>query len=150
MKFCRVCGTEMKDEDLVCSNCGSREEVVDEQPAGAESQTHSFESGVKFCAKCGAKLHQDAVICPNCGCSAVEEKGLKKNSTIITIIKVLMILSCVAAAASVIALAWCIPMTVYAFKALDKGEKFSTTFKVCTLIFVNVIVGVLMLCTEDM
>jgi len=37
-------------------------------------------------------------------------------------------------------------MTVYYFKSMKKKEPVGMAFKVCTLIFVNVIPGVLMLC----
>ncbi len=48
----------------------------------------------------------------------------------------------------IIPLIWCIPMTISIYKAY-KGEKtLSTGFKVCTLLFVNLIAGILLLCDE--
>ena len=48
-----------------------------------------------------------------------------------------------------IPLIWCIPMTMSVYKAY-KGEKELTTgFKVCTLLFLNLIAGILLLCDQD-
>ena len=48
-----------------------------------------------------------------------------------------------------IPLIWCIPMTMSVYKAY-KGEKELTTgFKVCTLLFLNLIAGILLLCDKD-
>lgn len=42
-----------------------------------------------------------------------------------------------------IGLFWCLPMTIHYFR---KPYLVSTSFKVCTLLFVNTIAGILMLC----
>ncbi|MBT1174965.1 hypothetical protein JS530_05525 [Bifidobacterium sp. LC6] len=47
-----------------------------------------------------------------------------------------------------ICLAWMIPMTLYGWK-ISTGEKpNTTTFAVCTLIFVNLVSGILLLISE--
>lgn len=104
---------------------------------------------MKYCSHCGKELLDEAVVCPNCGC---EVEGVKKadndrdKETLRTIAKILMILSCVAGFfAFLIPLAWCIPMTVKYWNAVERHEPVSTAFKVCTLIFVNTIAGILML-----
>lgn len=43
-------------------------------------------------------------------------------------------------------LAWVIPMTVVYTKSIKKGKDVSIAFKICTLLFVSLIAGVLMLC----
>ena len=43
-------------------------------------------------------------------------------------------------------LAWCIPMTIHFARKLKNGESVGTAFKVCTLLFVNIIAGILMFC----
>ncbi|MBR4766103.1 MAG: zinc ribbon domain-containing protein [Clostridia bacterium] len=65
------------------------------------------------------------------------------------LIKAFMIVGCVTFGWLIIPLFWCIPMTVKAFRCLDSGEPMSLTFKVCSLIFVNLIAGVCMLCIND-
>ena len=106
---------------------------------------------MKYCSHCGKELVDEAVVCTNCGCavpgaevSTTDNEGEKE--AIRTIAKILMILSCVAAlGAFLVPLAWCIPMTVKYWRAVENHEKVSVGFKVCTLIFVNVIAGILML-----
>lgn len=58
---------------------------------------------------------------------------------------VLCVISCVLGAAAIIPLAWTIPMTVHSW-GIYKGKQPNTiAFGVCTLIFVNLIGGVLLL-----
>lgn len=88
----------------------------------------------------------DAVVCVKCGCSAdAPAKATDNDNTMKLLVKIFMIIGW-----ALIPLAWCIPMTVSTFKKLDAGEKLSTGFKVCSLIFVNLIAGIIMLCSEDM
>lgn len=58
---------------------------------------------------------------------------------------VLCVISCVLGTAAIIPLAWMIPMTVHSW-GIYKGKKPNTIpFGVCTLIFVNLIGGILLL-----
>ncbi len=110
---------------------------------------------MKYCSHCGNELLDEAVICPKCGCQ-VDIIKKDKTSTpsdkeiLKTVAKVFMIIGCVAgAAAFLIPLAWCIPMTVVYWRKVDNNEPVSVGFKVCTLLFVNLVAGILMLCTDD-
>ena len=108
---------------------------------------------MKYCSHCGAELLDEAVICPKCGCSVESNKastGGKSLSGLKLAAFVLMIISTVTVGWAIIPLAWCIPMTVSYYKNITEGRSVSVGFKVCTLLFVNLIAGVLMLCdTED-
>lgn len=66
-----------------------------------------------------------------------------------TAIKVFMILGCLAMAIGVIPLIWAIPMTVHYFNQVKNGRPIGVGFKVCTLFFVSLIAGILMLCDND-
>lgn len=111
-----------------------------------------------YCSKCGAEVDDEAVVCPKCGCliagknlqnetiqtNTVETKS--KQSGLTTAIKVFMILGTVASAVFyLIPLAWTLPMTIIYFNKVKNKEQVSTAFKVCTLLFVNLIAGILML-----
>ncbi|MDO5330518.1 MAG: hypothetical protein Q4F15_03705 [Bacillota bacterium] len=62
---------------------------------------------------------------------------------------ILCLISTIAMGWALIPLIWCIPMTVSVYKAY-KGEKtLGVGFKVCTLLFVNLIAGILLLVDED-
>ena len=103
-----------------------------------------------YCVHCGNEINDKAVICPKCGVptsnyNSAEKSGEKKG--IQTAIKIFLIISCVFSIwALFIPLAWCLPMTIYYCNKVGKGEKVGTAFKVCSLLFVNVIAGILMLC----
>ena len=73
----------------------------------------------------------------------------KETSSLKTIALVFMIIATVISGFSIIPLAWMIPMTVYYYKSIKNKESVSTGFKVCTLIFVSLISGILMLCDQD-
>lgn len=58
---------------------------------------------------------------------------------------ILNIISCISTAWLIIPLAWMVPMTVYSWN-LYRGKRANTTaFGVCTLIFVNLVSGILLL-----
>ncbi|MBQ2894851.1 MAG: hypothetical protein IJE92_04965, partial [Clostridia bacterium] len=48
-----------------------------------------------------------------------------------------------------IPLLWVLPMSKKILKAMKEGTTLTTGFKVCTLIFVNLILGVVLLCQKD-
>ncbi|MBQ6839254.1 MAG: zinc-ribbon domain-containing protein [Oscillospiraceae bacterium] len=112
---------------------------------------------MKYCSNCGTQLADDAVFCTGCG-SALQAAPVSpyanpapvaKESGLATAAKILMIISTVVMGLYLIPLAWCIPMTVSYCKKLKNNEPISTGFKVCTLLFVNTISGILMLCDKD-
>ena len=112
-----------------------------------------------FCSKCGEKIMEEAVICPHCGCYTNNQKKISNpasnSSGLKTAAKIFMILGCVFTGLSfllifpLIALAWQIPMTVSYCKKIQANEPVSTSFKVCSLLFVSLIAGILMLCDKD-
>lgn len=105
-----------------------------------------------FCTNCGTELNDKALICPNCGVPTdnyVSSKKAGDKEGLRTATKILLILSCVFSVFSLlIPLAWCLPMTLHYNKTVDNGEKVGVGFKVCTLLFVNTIAGILMLCED--
>lgn len=60
-------------------------------------------------------------------------------------IKIFMIIGSVVMAAAIIPLIWCIPMYMHYSKCAETGKHPSLAFKICTLLFVNVVAGILML-----
>ena len=108
----------------------------------------------KFCVHCGAEVHPQAVVCVHCGCSLAGTPNTAKTTSsnnsdssdiMKTLIKVFMILGIVASAWAVIPLIWCIPMFLKVNKYLKGEETLTTGYKVCVLLFVNIIAGVLLL-----
>ena len=105
---------------------------------------------MKYCTKCGAEIMDEAVVCVHCGCSTgYTQQNVEKDNAMQIVVKIFMILGCISSGWALIPLAWTIPMTVHAFGKMKNGEKLSTGFKVCTLLFVNLIAGICMLCSDD-
>lgn len=113
---------------------------------------------MKFCRNCGSQMEDEAAVCANCG-SYTETYSTKaasvtatstEASTLQIIARVFMIIGCVASAAYfLIPLCWTIPMTIKYWRAVDGGQPVNTGFKVCSLLFVSLIAGILMLCDKD-
>ena len=84
---------------------------------------------MKYCTHCGAQIDDAAVVCPKCGCATEEFNAnsaavaAEKDSTLNTVIKVFMVLGCIATCWCLIPLAWTIPMTVSFFNRVRDGRK---------------------------
>ena len=109
-----------------------------------------------YCPKCGTNLTDDARFCGNCGYNlrtavqpAAPAQFRDSDHTLIVITEVFMILGCVSYGIALIPLAWCIPMTVSLFRSFQNRTPTSTAFKVCTLIFVSLVAGILLLIMDD-
>ena len=127
---------------------------------------------MKYCSKCGSEIADEAVVCPKCGCAVDNVKTSSSGNGIKTATKVFLVLSCVSSCimtliyfiCAMVAIAdgsgglfftylllslpsfWVVPMTISYFSKVKNGEILGTGFKVCTLIFVNIVAGILMLC----
>lgn len=111
---------------------------------------------MKFCPQCGAQLEDTATFCSQCGCTVgapvvagQQPVELKKMTGLQTAAFVFMILGTVFLASGLIPLAWCIPMMISYKKKIETGQPVSVGFKICTLIFVSLIAGILMLVDKD-
>lgn len=105
-------------------------------------------NNLKYCTNCGAELNDNDTYCTRCGhtndCTEVKNSD---KSGIKFAIKFFMILGCVASALYLfIPLCWTIPMTITYFNKIKINAPISTGFKICTLLFLNVIAGILLLC----
>lgn len=116
---------------------------------------------MKYCTKCGNELFDEAVICTKCGCvvdedvfnfAVIKQAGktnASTNTNLSSLAMVFMIIGTVFMGFSIIPLAWCLPMTIIYNRKIKNGEPISTGFKVCSLLFVNTIAGILMLCDNN-
>jgi uncharacterized membrane protein YvbJ len=112
----------------------------------------------KFCVHCGAEVNPQAVVCVHCGCSLTNTQTQTKTKSsdnsdvkeiIRTLIKVFMIIGIISGAFALIPLIWCLPMNKKVNKYLEGQETLSLGFKICVLLFVNVIAGVLLIVDEN-
>ena len=130
-----------------------------------------------FCRKCGTQLNENATVCSNCGASLIEEAKTEnvtaenaptENTTskkvserkpdgMGLVAQILMILSCaltIIMSISVswfclISLVWMIPISISVANKLKFYEPIGTGLKVCTLLFVNTLAGILLLCRKE-
>ena len=120
-----------------------------------------------YCKNCGKQIDDKAVICVYCGCLTDEGEKLNfdlsqnklnnktntnvdnSNKTLASIAKVLVIITTVFTGFYIIPLFWTVPMTQKLSRALNNNEKISIGFKICILLFLNTIAGILLLCMKN-
>lgn len=111
---------------------------------------------MKFCPTCGKELIDEAEFCPGCGCAVPTKRAPGQqaqaqsgNDTLAIIAKIFLILGCISGGWMIIPLAWMLPITLSIFGKLKRGEQIGTGLKVCALLFVNLIAGIVLLCRSD-
>lgn len=106
-----------------------------------------------FCSKCGKEIHDEAVVCVHCGCEVNTNSGVLKNikrdKTMATVVKVFLILGCLAQGWMIIPLAWCLPITISVFDKLNENKPIGTGLKICSLIFVSIVAGICLFCIDE-
>ena len=112
---------------------------------------------MRYCTKCGEQVSDDAKFCAHCGYPTEgamktannENTGNKTNDSGMETLRLLafifMLITTCAAAIFIIPLAWCIPMTYVYYKSYKYGTKLSLAFKICSLLFVSLVAGILMI-----
>ncbi|MBQ0017332.1 MAG: zinc-ribbon domain-containing protein [Clostridiales bacterium] len=107
---------------------------------------------MKFCSHCGNQVQDDVLYCSKCGekiGGVVQANYQYKSNGCANAGKIFMIISSVISALAIIPLLWCVPMTTVAIEKINRKEKMSVGFKVCTLLFVSQIAGILFLCDSN-
>lgn len=133
---------------------------------------------MSYCSHCGAEVHDEAIVCVKCGCAIKpQQKQSDGNDTLLVVAKVFMIIACVITPAfgllygliflalsvvpgmafvgliiimvCALPLAWCLPLTITVSNKIKNQEPIGIGIKICTLIFVNLIAGILLLCHYD-
>ena len=107
---------------------------------------------MKYCMHCGGELHDEAVVCVKCGRSVESPRpttNTNNDDAMNVVVKVFLILGCVAQGWLIIPLAWCLPITISIFHAMRDNRTIGTGLKICSLLFVNTIAGICLLCIND-
>ncbi len=104
---------------------------------------------MKFCQKCGKEIAEEAVICPGCGCAISSQTAKGGNDGLAVAAKIFLIISCIFQGFMLLPLAWCLPITIAICNRLKYNQPISVGLKVCALLFVNMIGGILLLCRSD-
>lgn len=112
---------------------------------------------MKYCRNCGAQIVDEAVVCVHCGCATgtapynqQPPARTQTSSTLRLIAKIFMIIGCVLSGFYFLfPLCWTIPMTIHYCNAVKYNQPVNVGFKVCSLIFVSTVAGILMLCDTE-
>lgn len=161
--FCSHCGKENAADAQFCTQCGKRlvaanpqpEPQPNPQPADAQAQPQQQTASTPVPPPAPGQQQQNGyqqqppAAAPQPQQNYAPATGVypmtSQDETLRLINFILCILSCIAVCWAVVPLAWMIPMTVHSW-GIYKGTKPNTTaFGVCTLIFLNVIGGILLL-----
>ena len=147
-KFCTNCGSQMPKSFNVCTNCG-------------QSFNKDNSNSTKFCSNCGTEMPESFPFCTNCGQSFNKDTNYYTNNNskelklsevgAIRIITLILMILCTIANAFMyffIPLLWCIPMIISYVKNIKEKKPISTSFKVCTILFLGIIPGILMFCDD--
>ncbi len=170
MKFCSHCGNEILDEAVICPNCGCRTNYTAETTSNTPSSRNKILGTiakilmliqtvgqgiaaigliiVSVVVSLGGEIVNGVI--ENAAASNPEmiaPDGSAPNTEILFGIATAYLI--ILAVAYFISLAWCIPMTISTWRKLQRRENIGVGFKVCTLLFVNLIAGVLLLCMEE-
>lgn len=133
--YCKNCGSELTDGAEYCSNCGTK--VTETYQSSTISNTTTTDLNKKTGLHIGAFVFMVISIFSVCGSALtiwasniyLENTGYMMFSTLIS-------------------LAWIIPMTIKVYRAKSTTE-LTMGFKICTLLFVNVIAGILLICDSN-
>lgn len=110
---------------------------------------------MKYCIHCGKEIDDDANFCPFCGQSCdnqinyeyniQQEVVSDKKSGLKLAAFILALLTTIGTCWVLIPLLWTIPMTVKIYKSYKYNQPLSMGFKVCSILFLNTIAGILLL-----
>ncbi len=179
MKFCTNCGAQIADNAAFCANCGSavrqsapqpapvdldmtyaaRRPAAPQQPAPQQAyvapqpvapQPAPVEPDLTYAAP-QQPAPQQAYAEPRPVTYPSQPAGPREINTLEKITKIFMTIGVIATSIGTfgIGLIWCRPMGKAYDRHLEYGEPINTKFKICTLLFVNTVAGILMLVNGD-
>ena len=120
--YCHHCGKEVENGNKFCPSCGALQDRYSEDDYYGERE---------------ANLEKPKTVKPEVSSEA--QTGLDLA------VKIFMVLSCVAFGFAIIPLIWMVPMTIHAFHKADNNEEYGIGFSICSLIFVDLVAGILMI-----
>ena len=170
MKYCPKCGTELADESAYCSKCGAWQ-YVEAQSQQGQFTTHNPPEPKPPYNKTVATVNRillmvecvslfltvlAAIVCTTLSATWLEEikhmmQDLEQEygGAISSVYWMFANFGVVGIWMKALPLAWVLPMTLNYIKKSKANEPTTLAFKICTLIFVSLLVGVLMLCCEQ-
>ena len=145
MKYCVKCGSQLEDEAVICPHCGCVADPmkfynhVQNQKPKEKSYTLRKIALIFNWVTVGL-LAFIGVIYLFIFITAMLADGVTSDLLGAFIFSIVIMFA---------PIAWMLPMTINLQKCYKNKSDISTAFKVCNLIFVNQIAGILLLCEEN-
>ena len=136
MPYCPYCGSEVPSESKFCPSCGKNLGELN----NSEESTSNFDNDSSSSKSRFSNSY------------STNKDSSSGKSDLKMVAFVLCVITCVVYAVTIVGLfglIWCLPMTLKINKANKENEPLSTGFKVCVLLFVNTLAGVLLLVDKD-
>ena len=136
MPYCPYCGSEVLNGSNFCPSCGKNLN----EPNKSEEATSSFENETSSSENRFSNSY------------STKKDSSSGKSDVKMAAFVLCVITCVVYAVTIVGLfglIWCLPMTLKINKSIKENEPLSPGFKICVLLFVNTIAGVLLLVDKD-
>ena len=149
--YCPKCGHANEDNARFCVECGSSLNAEANAPAPAPAPAP--EPTPAPAPAPAQNTYQDQQyqqqIWENPQVAYAQDEPMSSTDQTLRLINfILCVISCVASCWLIVPLAWMVPMTVHSW-GIYKGTKANTVaFGVCTLIFTNLIGGILLLVSK--
>ena len=150
MKYCHRCGTELTDESAYCNKCGAWQYVETQQDTSYQQANSNQPQKKEYKHQKVFEVINKVLMIYYCAQFA----GVVLCAILFTVMAIAMPDAWPATMYAIILwgcsipLAWMVPMIVHYFKKTRAGEPTTLTFKICTLLFVNLLAGIFMLCFE--
>ena len=144
MKYCQQCGSENTDANKFCVSCGASLNTTD-NTAAASSWTEQVQQAQQ--TQQVQQANPTTATFNTTGVSA----SVTLSDTDKTLRLVAFVFNCLSLAGFaifIIPLAWMIPMTVVSWGIYKGTRRNTVAFGVCTLIFLNLVGGILLLCSS--
>lgn len=136
--YCRKCGQEINEGTRFCPNCGCNLDL--------SSDNQSTNKGLDTATRIFFILAMAGSVLASLFCSIGIIVGFIAPSLAGTMVGIIFIIYTIIC---LIPLCWVIPMYKHFVKCRKENIQISIAFKICTLIFVNVIAGILILIREE-
>ena len=149
---CTCCGQEVSNKERFCPNCGENNENFVEEINAQQNNSYYNNQSIHRApinptnSQSNTNSTTNLYVYSQTNVVANKKKDISSSQKAA---KVFMIIGTVASVLYLFPLIWTIPMTVSYCNKINSGEKVSIGFKICALIFVNTIAGILMLCDNN-
>ena len=153
MKYCTHCGAEMLDEAVLCVKCGCAvddkyvvvKQKKEEKKPRSKPTVLEIIAFVLMIVEAASTVFIPLFSIPFFTGTILT---IKFNGVEIDDATVIFVFTVIILILTIVRLAYVIPMTIVYRRKTLKLQDVSVAFKVCTLIFVNLVAGILMLCDK--